>query len=833
MNPVDPSRDVLERNLERLFARAYEPVQPSAEFRGRLRLVLESGIARPDAARVGTLWRAAAAILLLLGGALLGWTMLHRSTTPLGVEQLLADGRAAVREVPSGPWRPLTDDEIAHGVELAAAPIELATPVYTSARPVRVEIEPGGELEVGPGSRLSVRRPDPSPGDFDLALEGGQIALDRRNLPGSWRITTSEGALRLASGQLEIACLDHDPFRRVRAKLISGSAVIETEPPFSLPTGREVFLAGGKVLDEPELEPSAEPTERANADVAVAPEATEVPVVPPAGATLRSRLVVPEGQALPESFVVTLLRSERLPQVSEPFSRTFLGESGEFSFEDLRPGSWSVFVQAAGFAVWATRGVELAAGKSMELICELDSGVALRGRVLDADGAPIEGALVLAEEDTPVQVLPLTMTEAPPSWTAATRSDAEGAFELPHLRPGQKTLRATRAGFGAGWSEPIDPALVDPSVGVEVRLTRPGAIEGRVAHDDGASWPGARVIASFLDMSYQRPCMSFSHAVAGPDGRYAIEDLPPGFYVAFNASEVSGSGGPVSPRIVQARVEPGERVKVDLPGTLRGTSVEGKLVSASGDPMKGFDVTLVPCGRGDQGWKAARSGNDGSFHFPDLAPGAYYVFVGEGLGVQFIRQEIIEVPTAPVFRPTITVASGAIRGRVTVGATGEGLPMSIVVVETEGVDPVEFVGKTMSDAHGRYEFLLLPPGRYRVTAYATSGRFGQETRSDVDVPAQTLDFALAPGAGLTIRVTDASGRAVHGAEVLFTSESGASVSFSPHDATDANGVFHVQGVNPGRWTVTVSRKPEGRAEAAIELATGEDRTLEIELTSDH
>ncbi|MFN0006428.1 MAG: carboxypeptidase regulatory-like domain-containing protein [Planctomycetota bacterium] len=831
MTRPDPVPDVLESNLQRLFARAYEPVEPSAEFRGRLRLALEREIVRPQPVAAVTKfpWRVAAAILLLLGGALLGWTMLRRPAAHRGVQEFLSSGLPALREAPGISWRQLTLDEIEHGIELAAALIELATPEASSGRPVRVEIEPEGELEAASGTRVSVGRSDSGSTTAEIAFEEGALALHRRELPGAWRIATSEGDLRLASGRFEIAYVGREPSRRLRVKLLSGAAQLESEPPYSFPTGLEVFLADGIVLGEPKLDEPVKAPERASAAPAEEPQS---PPVPSTVAVLRGTLILPGGDALPGSFEVTLLRAKRLPDVSQPFSRTFAGDSGAFEFEKLRPGSYSVFVQVRGYATWVTRGVELSAGGAVDLRCELDPGLALRGLVLDAEGRPVEGALVLAEEDTPVQVLELGMKEAPPGWTAAARSDAEGVFHLPHLLPGRKTLRATLAGHGAGWTEGVDPASIDPADprgGVEVRLTRAGAIEGRIAHDDGTAWPGANVIVALLDSTFRRPCMSFGSATADEDGRYAAEDLPPGTYVVFNASGIG------IPQTAQARVESGERVQFDLPGTLQGTSVEGRLVSADGAPMKGLDVTLVMCGREGEDWKAVRSGDDGGFRFPDLAAGAYYVFVGEELGEQFTLQERIEVPAVPIFRPTITVASGALRGEVSSAATGAGLPRSVVIleIETQGKNGTEarFAGKTISDAQGRYEFLRLQPGRYRVAAYATSGRFGPEIRDGVDVPGVTLDFALEPGAALSIHVADASGRPVRGASIRFTSASGSSVVFSPDDVTDANGIFRAMGVKPGRWTVSVSHEPEGRAEVAIDLSAGEERTLELKLES--
>src|SRR5262249_56812264 len=67
---------VLERNLERLFARAYVPVVPSAEFRARLQRELELALHDRQVRRPvdrSLRWRAAAAILLAIGAGLPAW----------------------------------------------------------------------------------------------------------------------------------------------------------------------------------------------------------------------------------------------------------------------------------------------------------------------------------------------------------------------------------------------------------------------------------------------------------------------------------------------------------------------------------------------------------------------------------------------------------------------------------------------------------------------------------------------------------------------------------------------------------------------------------------
>jgi hypothetical protein len=230
---------------------------------------------------------------------------------------------------------------------------------------------------------------------------------------------------------------------------------------------------------------------------------------------------------------------------------------------------------------------------------------------------------------------------------------------------------------------------------------------------------------------------------------------------------------------------------------------------------------------------ATRSRDDGRFDFPNLAPGPYFVFAGGNLGGEIAFQTEVEVPKAPVFRPEVRAGSASLRGRVTDAETGRGLPSSTLILLADVGGGERFAGRIVADAEGRYALSLLQPGKYRVTAYAIVGRYGQETLDAIEVGGSSgtpvCDFALRPGAAIKVSVRDDSGAPVEGASLRFADAAGRTIGFSPEDRTDPKGEFLVHGAKPGRWTLRVEHEGREAADTAFDLAVGEDRAVEIRL----
>jgi hypothetical protein len=827
---------VLEANLERLFARAYVPVEPSPEFRARLLAAVRDREVRPRVARSPVVLRIAAAILIALGAGIALWR--SASAKPPTVESILAEGRAAVRERAEATWRPLTDEEARSGVRFASARLELATPADVSAT---VRIGAADRLEANPSTQVAVADDAPS---LTVALDRGGIVLEHAEPAREVRLSSPDGSIRLANGAIELARLDLEGSLATRALLRSGVASVDVEPGVALAIGTPVWLRSGALVAEPTLDGgTAVADRRAGAGAPGGAASVVPPTAAPDTATLRGRVSAGADDAPIESCVVTLLRVERLPQVGRPEPHEIRGTT--FDIDGVRPGTYTVFVRAKGFATWQRSGIALEAGKDpVELAIALDRGATVRGRVLGPDGEPIDGATVLSEADTPSQVLPFTADPRLPVAAVDTTSGADGTFEIGPLSKGRQRLRATRAGFGAAWSQVFDLSTGAPEEPKEIvlRLVRGAAVEGQVARDDGTPWPGAIVIASWLDTdpsTLERQILNYGIAIADGNGHYAVEDLPPGLFVVLNVLEGT-QGKDRIPRVQQARVEAGQRVRVDLPdGDDRGTAVEGTLLASDGKPLAGRDVTFLPEKGPGTSWMATRSGDDGRFDFPSLPPGSYFVFAGGNLGGEIAFQAEVEVPKAPVFRPEVRAGSASLRGRVTDAETGRGLPSSTLILVADVAGPTNvdmrerFAGRIVADAEGRYALTLLQPGKYRVTAYAIIGRYGQETIDAVEIGGSgetpTCDFALRPGAAVRVSVRDESGAPIEGASLRFTDAAGHSIGFSPEDRTDPKGEFLVHGAKPGRWTVRVERAGSEPAETVFDLAVGEDRDVEIRL----
>ena len=111
---------------------------------------------------------------------------------------------------------------------------------------------------------------------------------------------------------------------------------------------------------------------------------------------------------------------------------------GRIEFADYEPGSYRLIVQSEGLAS-ARRDVELEVAQRLDLgTLELGRATSIGGRVVDAEGQPIQATIEFGQVDPVDRSLRMVRQMR---W----RSDAQGVFSLPSLEEGEYVVRTTVA----------------------------------------------------------------------------------------------------------------------------------------------------------------------------------------------------------------------------------------------------------------------------------------------------------------------------------------------------------------------------------------------------
>ena len=166
------------------------------------------------------------------------------------------------------------------------------------------------------------------------------------------------------------------------------------------------------------------------------------------------------------------------------------GSDGRFEFQRVQAGAYELLVRppSGRNAV----GRKLAPGDPLALVIHegaverglellLRPALALRGRVLDADGLALSGANVSARRG-----------DEPGLGSTGARTDENGGFELESLAPGEYTLSAQAQDHAPGRVEGVVLAADGPAPEVEIRLERGIAVAVLVLAADGSPLSGAR-----------------------------------------------------------------------------------------------------------------------------------------------------------------------------------------------------------------------------------------------------------------------------------------------------------------------------------------------------
>lgn len=360
--------------------------------------------------------------------------------------------------------------------------------------------------------------------------------------------------------------------------------------------------------------------------------------------------------------------------------------SGVATFRGLEPGTYRlVGEQGSDFAT--TENVQVTRTRNDRATLELDRGRTVRGRVVDEEGAPVDGARIAFSR---------VGTTEDAGATAASGPD--GTFQGGPLRgPAVYEVRVTRSGF------PLEPKGAFPRLTVPKEGPAPDLelvvkklaqrLEGVVVDAQGGPVRDARVTLT----RPERHTATLATTFTGNDGTFSLRNLGTGPY-AVKATAVNGSEAQLA-----AISLPRETVRLVLPevGSVRGV-------------LRGFPASPTPSimawhERGYE-WDFHAAVLDGNrFTIQGLPRGRYHVAATTSEASARVTFEI--VGAAPVDVELSASGKRTIRGRAL--DLVRGTPLSNLSCQAApdvegGRSPVVVPGNVFTDEAGGFAFEGVP-----------------------------------------------------------------------------------------------------------------------------
>lgn len=192
---------------------------------------------------------------------------------------------------------------------------------------------------------------------------------------------------------------------------------------------------------------------------------------------------------------------------------------GRFALDDVEPGTIAIAIVGPTFERRVIANVTVAPDRPTDLgDIDVTAGRIVRGRVVDASGAPVAGAAVVVQAGAAFATTATLETESAGMRGAA--SDDTGAFELAGLPDNTAglTIQASAPGHGLAPPRPLAGSTI------ELVLAATGSVTGTVVNDPpGQIWHLVHVTSATDGHSYE----TSTH-----EGEFAIEQLSPGDYKA-------------------------------------------------------------------------------------------------------------------------------------------------------------------------------------------------------------------------------------------------------------------------------------------------------------
>lgn len=342
----------------------------------------------------------------------------------------------------------------------------------------------------------------------------------------------------------------------------------------------------------------------------------------------------------------------------------------------------------------------------------------MSGRVLNGADQPLEGALVSVDHRTLVA-------------SRATRTDAEGRYELGHVPKGTYTLRARLSGYENNQVDDVTVSNDRATHSADLRLVRAERISGQVIDVDGVPIADVRLTYTRIPRGHRtraRTTDDGSFRVHVPrDGEYALTAMHPDY-------EPWGE-----PRTEEHLVGPGSgTVTITM---RRAQKARFKVLDPDGEPVTRFGLAVLE----NNGKGASRRVYSSGRRPPvqELADGLAYARAAEGIDLLLVTAEgfpllvsEVEFDSPGLFEQTLRhEKGGTVRGRVVDGDRGvEDVDVLLELVRRFGDRSRGEVRVRLSTAaDGSFEVTGLGSGQYRLTATHAIG--APHVRDDITVMA--------------------------------------------------------------------------------------------------
>ncbi|HEX6903329.1 MAG TPA: carboxypeptidase regulatory-like domain-containing protein [Thermoanaerobaculia bacterium] len=513
-------------------------------------------------------------------------------------------------------------------------------------------------------------------------------------------------------------------------------------------------------------------------------------------AFLRGRVVDEAGQAV-SGAVIDLEWQEVLPEdpdertVGTPLLRSARSNSdGRFEITALPEGEVKLDVRAPGLIPLEAFEVAIPRPDTApELTLTLRRGARLEGRVTTTDGKPVPGARVSVD-------------------TGSALSDAEGAYTVDGLAPGQQEVRV----FHPHYKRIARPLLIQEGANrFDFELEAGVEVAGQVMDQEGKAVVAAEVELIHLSRSDRRSYRAYT----GEDGRFLLHPVAAGRYRLKASAPGLAAAARDQPVVVAS--QPVDDLEIVL---RKGATLGGRVLGLSAEELATVAVTV----HGEAGERPVSIDSEGLYEVRDLSVGDWLLRASLWQGE---RQVEVRVPVGPsdlrLVRDLEFSRKVTLSGRVLFD--DEPLAGSIVSVRGERFSVERSVA---SDFDGGFVLQDLEPDRYwlgvknpqRLIVHNATVDLHESREMEIRLEAATIAGRVEE---------EASGEAVSGALLSLRPTQGAD--FLMTNASKQDGAFRIIHVPPGSYRLSVAANGFAPLEREISVAGGEELAgLELGLT---